>query len=259
MQISIQSLGGDTITLDVEACDTVKLVKAYIQDKMGIPADRQMLTHGAECLEDGRKLSDYSIEQDASLHMVLAQKFSIYVTFVLTNDNQDSFAQRFDVTAADTIGTVKATACSVYEGDWESRTGLYLHGNRLDDSRTLADYNIQADFALTLFTEDTSNDVFQVMYFIRCHDHIPCDDGGDHQVYQAWLDDWDDDYWDDLRPNSLIFYMKSKLERFFGCPRQRQRLFLDGKPLEDDCKLRDYGISSKSVILVDTQSAEKEM
>jgi large subunit ribosomal protein L40e len=71
MQIFVLLPTGKTITLDVAGADTIENVKYQIQGKEDMPRRVQRLIFAGTQLEDDHTVSDYNIQKDNTLEMVM--------------------------------------------------------------------------------------------------------------------------------------------------------------------------------------------
>ena len=71
IHITVKTLTGKSIPLDVDTGDTIKVVKEKIETKEGYPEDQQRLIYHGQQLEDDHTLADYKVQADDTLHLVM--------------------------------------------------------------------------------------------------------------------------------------------------------------------------------------------
>jgi len=71
MQIFVKNLENKTICIDVDPNDKVEDLKEKIAVREDIKGSEQRLIFSGKQLEDGKKLSDYNIQKESTIHLVL--------------------------------------------------------------------------------------------------------------------------------------------------------------------------------------------
>ena len=71
MQLFVKLLDGKTKTFETCPDGTIEQFKKLIEASVGMPVEQQRLICAGMQLEDGRTFSDYNIQKESTLHMVL--------------------------------------------------------------------------------------------------------------------------------------------------------------------------------------------
>lgn len=71
MSITVKALSGTQTTLRVSPSDKIAQVKEKLSEAEGYPPEQQRLIYAGKQMEDDRTLSDYNVQNESTLHMVL--------------------------------------------------------------------------------------------------------------------------------------------------------------------------------------------
>ena len=102
MKIFIYTLSGENTMLYMKPRETIKRLKAVIQEIKNIPMHQQRLVFNQQALEDHYRLSDYYIQADSTITLVITDAMEIYIK------PRNGARIRLEVYASDTIDNLKA-------------------------------------------------------------------------------------------------------------------------------------------------------
>jgi ubiquitin len=91
-------------------------------------------------LEDGRTLSDYNIQKESTLHLVLRLRGGAFIQVHVKTLQGNTIT--IDVSKEDTIASLK-DKIQEKQGIPSDQQRLIFNGKQLEDDKTMNDYNIE--------------------------------------------------------------------------------------------------------------------
>lgn len=71
LKVHVKTFAGKTVTVEVDPEESIESLKTKIQSQEGIPPNQQRILFGGKQLDSKKKISDYDIENESTMHMVL--------------------------------------------------------------------------------------------------------------------------------------------------------------------------------------------
>ena len=210
-------LSGRTITLEVEPSDTIKYVKELILNEEGIHPICQRLLSGGKRLKDERTLSDYNIQNESSLYLVIERGLFVRQIFVMLQTGEKI---SLEVGPETSIRDVK-DRIQHKEGISPDQQHLVFRGAALEDDCTLRDYHIANESTLRLALAAKLILVKMV--------------SGKTIALE-------------VKPENFVIDVKTKIQDKEGIPPDQQHIFFIGKELEDYHTLKNYHITNESTL-----------
>lgn len=144
MDLIIIMLDGSSHSLRVNPYDTVGSLKQLIQDKLGVPVQRQRLVfvngHTTPLNDDSQPLSCYGLQSGSQVSLLVTQPPATIQVFL---KNLNGKLNTYDIKPDETVSNFKSRV-QCRERVPVSQQRLIYQSRDMMDGRLLSDYNVEA-------------------------------------------------------------------------------------------------------------------
>ncbi|KAM7485382.1 hypothetical protein LguiA_001391 [Lonicera macranthoides] len=206
-----------TIEIDAQIQDTIKSIKSKVQAKEGILSHGFSLFYAGTLLKNNRTLASFNIKGESTLHLIFNPRDVLSVSVKMP----DGKIVKMEAKLLYTVGDVKEMAGSMIGFPVSDRCLIY-EGKKLEDSKTLALYDLKEDSVLEISP-------LSIQIFVKVWN------GKTITLH--------------VQQNETIFGVKNRVfHKLQRLPNDFHYLVFGGKRLEDGKDLASYGIKKQSTL-----------
>ena len=234
MEIYIKTASGNTITVQIEATNTVAELKEKIYEQHGIPPDRQMLIFAGKELEDSRTLAQYNIQRATTLHLVFRHPKSEGATVCITVITHTGKEICLNIPFSESIKSIVSRIEEV-EGIPKYCQQLFYNGELLHHQKLLTDYGFDRPSQRKHVVYLIFRGQIQVFIKTRSSSKITAVKMADKKLSLR------------VAKEMKVSALKRIIEHREKIPVYFQTLLYGGKVMDDCSTLEDYAIEDKCI------------
>ncbi|KAK3190365.1 hypothetical protein Dsin_029926 [Dipteronia sinensis] len=212
-----------TIAMKVKRSDTIKDIKAMLDEEEHVPEDVQELFFAGDHLRDGQRILDYGILRNSTVHLVHREPYWMTLHFKMPSNEKTI---KLEVQEHYTIQKIKSIIQDE-EGICPCDFEIYSCGKLLENHRTMASLNIQSEDTLQMISNRKETRSLYVQTPTK----------GSIKV--------------EVRSVHTVLDVKKIIESIINIPSQCMKLIRTEEQLEDWKTLACYDINEGDVLTVE--------